>query len=131
MTHPFGESISMYTRRAAISDGVLIDVSTMAREAGFRVPVALTAAAWEDCVRWDQADSNRQLHQDQAGRLWDVVWMASVAARRNRGSEVNLELYRVPRGGKATAPRKVRLVMSIGPGDEGEPVITVLMPGED
>lgn len=131
MTHPFGESISTYTRRAAISDGVLIDVSAMAREAGFKVPVAMTAAAWEDSVRWDETDSSRQVHQDQAGRLWDVLWMAFMAARRSGGSQVSFELYRVPRGGRATTSRKVRLLMAIGPGDEGEPVITVLMPRED
>jgi hypothetical protein len=29
---------------------VLIDVRNVVREAGFRYPVALTAAAWEKCV---------------------------------------------------------------------------------
>ena len=34
-----------YTRREAIADGVLIDATETAKEAGFRYPVALTAAA--------------------------------------------------------------------------------------
>jgi hypothetical protein len=33
-----------------LRDGVLIDVSAVAREAGFKFPVALTAAAWAKCV---------------------------------------------------------------------------------
>ena len=37
--------IHRYTRAEAIADGVLIDVSAVAREAGIRYPVALTAAA--------------------------------------------------------------------------------------
>ena len=37
--------IHRYTRAEAIRDGVLIDVSATAREAGFRYPVALAAAA--------------------------------------------------------------------------------------
>lgn len=38
--------IHRYTRAEALRDGVLIDVSQTARDAGFRYPVALTAAAW-------------------------------------------------------------------------------------
>jgi hypothetical protein len=39
------EIISRDSRADAIRDGVLIDVSATAREAGFEYPVALTAAA--------------------------------------------------------------------------------------
>jgi hypothetical protein len=44
------DPIHSYRRAQAIGDGVLIDVSTAAREAGIRYPVALTAAVWERCV---------------------------------------------------------------------------------
>jgi hypothetical protein len=40
------EVIHRYTRAGAIRDGVLIDVSQTAREAGVRHPVALTRALW-------------------------------------------------------------------------------------
>lgn len=66
----FGAYISVYTRAQAIADGVLIDVSEMSREAGFRFPVAMTRAAWEDCVMWSDEDSRLQVHQDEAGRRW-------------------------------------------------------------
>ena len=103
--HPFfGEVISVYTRAQALADGVLIDAGPMAREAGFRWPVAITAGAWADCVTWSDADSERQTPQDQSGRLWDVLFMAAFAARAdaNAGSELLFELYRVPRDGNAT-----------------------------
>jgi len=45
-----GEVISTYSRAQALEDGVLIDAGAMAREAGLRWPVALTAAVSEDCV---------------------------------------------------------------------------------
>lgn len=131
MKEIFGEAISIYTRAQAIEDGVLVDVTETAREAGFRFPVALTRAAWEDCVSWNDADNKRQTYQDEAGRLWDVLYMASLAARRNSGSEVRFQLYRVPRGGRGVRPRLVALQMHCGPGDEGEPVITISMLGED
>ena len=43
----FGDVIYQYTRAQAIEDGVLIDVSETAREAGITFPTAVTAAVWE------------------------------------------------------------------------------------
>ena len=40
----FGEVIFSYTRAQAIADRVLIDVTPTALKAGFRFPVAVTAA---------------------------------------------------------------------------------------
>jgi hypothetical protein len=42
--------IHSYSRADATSDGVLMDVSSVAGEAGSRFPVALTLAVWERCV---------------------------------------------------------------------------------
>lgn len=132
MNEIFGEVIYSYTRAQAIEDGNLIDASVTAREAGWRVPVALTRAAWADCVRWDDRDSRRQTYQDEAGRLLDVLWMATIAARRNCDVQAfRFQLYRIPRGGKGLRPRLVDLVCRIGPGDNGEPVSTITLPGED
>lgn len=38
----FGPVIHSYTRSQAIDDGVLVDVTATAQEAGFKVPTALT-----------------------------------------------------------------------------------------
>lgn len=130
------EVIHSYTRTEAIADGVLVDVSETAREAGFKVPVALTRAVWADCVEWtDETDSRKATHQDEAGRLWDVVYMGSIAARAPRprsGDESRrvFELYRVPVEGRGIKPRLVTLAMYIGPGDQDEPVITIMKPNE-
>lgn len=127
----FGEIIYSYTRAQALADGVLVDVSDTAREAGFRIPVAMTHAAFEDCVAWSEEDSRSQVYQDEAGRLWDVLWMASLAARKGSESRVAYTLYRVPRDGKSLRPKATHLDLVIGPGDTGEPVITIMFPGED
>ena len=132
--HPFfGKAISVYTRAQALADGVLIDAGSMAREVGFRWPVGITVAAWEDCVAWNESDSERQTPQDQSGRLWDVLFMAAHAARTKAGGapELLFELYRVPRDGQSTEAELTRLKLVIGPGDAGEPVMTVLLPNED
>lgn len=132
MAEIFGDPIHIYTRAQAIEDGFLVDVTDTAKEAGFRVPVALTRTAWADCVEWSEKDTQRQIYQDQAGRLWDVLWMAISAARRNTQREsFQFQLYRIPRGGRSMRPRLTRLACKIGPGDSGEPVITIMLPGED
>ena len=129
----FGEVISTYTRAQAIDDGVLIDAGSMAQEAGFKWPVAVTSAAWADCVAWSEDDSDKQAHQDESGRLWDVLFMASHAIRTRSGSGDRLlfELYRVPRDGRSTQAELTTLKLIVGPGDQGEPVITILLPHED
>ncbi|MEM1402977.1 MAG: DUF6573 family protein [Pseudomonadota bacterium] len=129
----FGEVVFQYTREEAIADGVLIDATELARDVGFRYPVALTAAVWEDCVAWDDTDSERQIHQDLIGRLWDVLFLAGHGARSaNAGSKrVSFEIDRIPRDGQSTRAETTVLIMVIGPGDNGEPVITILQPHED
>ena len=129
----FGDVISTYTRAQAIEDGVLIDVSSMAREAGFKWPTAMTSTAWADCVAWTDDDSQKQVHQDQSGRLWDVVYMASHAIRTSKdsGDRLLFQLYRVPRDGCSTEAVLVTLKLIVGPGDSEEPVITILLPNED
>jgi len=129
----FGNVISTYTREQAIEDGVLIDAGTMAREAGFKWPVALTTAVWADCVAWSEDDSRQQVTQDQSGRLWDVIYMASHAIRSSKesGDRLLFRLCRVPRDGHSTDAVLVTLKLIVGPGDSGEPVISILLPDED
>lgn len=122
--------IHVYTRREALDDGVLMDAGATAREAGFKVPVALTAQVWATCVSWSP---DERTPQDEDGRLWDVVWMAALAARaaarRGDNGRVAFEVRVVPRGGRR--PKLTRLSLMLGPGDRGECVATILAPDED
>lgn len=129
----FGEVISTYTRTQAIEDGVLIDTGSMAQEAGFKWPVAVTSAAWADCIAWTEDDNQQQVYQDESGRLWDVLFMASHAIRQGSGSGDRLlfKLYRVRRDGCSKEAILATLKLIVGPGDQGEPVITILLPDED
>ncbi|MGX5718378.1 DUF6573 family protein [Arthrobacter sp. MAHUQ-56] len=128
------EVISTYTRAQAIEDGALVDVTSTAQEAGFRWPVALTAAVQAEAVTWDAANGE---YQDERGRLWDVVFMAGIAVRRNRGrhaaetSRLPYAVYRVPNVPDATEPTELQLVIAVSGGDDGEPVMTIMLPHED
>ena len=129
----FGEVIYSYTRAQAIEDGVLIDATALACDAGFKWPVALTAAAWADGVAWSDADNKAQAYQDQSGRLWDVLFMAAYAIRTARNSDIQMpfDLQRIPRDGRTTKSQQLTLKLILGPGDDGQPVITIMLPGED
>jgi hypothetical protein len=119
--------IHRYSRADALRDGVLIDVSATAREAGIRWPVALTRAVWERCVTVPPGVTC----QDEAGRLWDVAWMLACAIRRGcSGPEVRFGVH-VRNDNRDCTPPLVRLKALCGPDDDGSPCITVLMPDED
>ena len=124
----FGEVIHAYTRAQAIEDGALVDVSTVAREAGITFPVALTRGAWGRCVTVPVGVRG----QDEAGRLWDVVWMlrCMIVAGRASGSDCRFRLH-VRTDNRERMPRAVELRSVCGPGDQGEPVLTVMLPEED
>ena len=128
----FGEVISTYTRTQALEDGVLVDAGPTAKEVGFTLPVSLTSAVWTDCVAWTDDDSQKQGHQDQSGRLYDVLFMAAFAIRTSEdsGDRLLYELYRIPRDGSSTEAKPVTLKLIVGPGDHGEPVMTILLPEE-
>jgi len=115
--------IYTYTRQDALRDGVLVDVSDMAREAGFKWPVAITAEVQGIIDNIPPSQS----HQDTAGRLWDVLWMGSRAAKRG-GTET---LYRLI----CHHGRKTYLTLKMVRGPHGPhnpaPCITIMMPWED
>jgi hypothetical protein len=120
------ELISAYTRAEALSDGVLVDVTDTARETGFLHPVALTRAAWELCVALSPAA--KRAGTDERGRLWDVLWMMRWAVGRSRGaSQIDFELLCVT---TSVRPSRVALRSVVGPGDDGQPVVTVMLPEE-
>jgi len=118
----FGEVIFSYSRKQAIEDGVLVDVSDWAspREmmGGFTIPVAMTAAVWA------LVEAPEKSHEDTRGRAHDVLWMAQLAARRNL--DTDRTAFTVLINGK-----EADLVLHVGPGDDGEPVATIMLPGED
>ncbi len=123
---PFGEVISTYTRQQAIEDGVLIDVSNTAKEAGIVYPTTLTRGVWGEYVKVPEVVSGLQ---DEQGRLWDILWMLRFNIKKGRaGPEL---LYKLSVLNEPQKPKTVRLKALCGPGDDADPVITIMLPHED
>lgn len=134
----FGDLVYAYTRADALSDGVLLELP-QAADAGFKVPVAITSAAYATCIAWPEADpklpSILRLREEMV--LLAAVTEARVHRRRmaagkvERPDRIDFTVETVQlREGKADLAQ-VALYMVIGGGDQGEPVGTIMLVGED
>jgi hypothetical protein len=125
---PFGEIVYIYTRAHAVADGFQIDVSKTAQEAGIRFPVFLTRAVYDAYVTVPLDVTG----QDEAGRLFDVVWMLRFAIRKARPGQTRLPFVLYVRNDNRR-PRLVKLIATCGPLDVDDPQqsITVTMPDGD
>src|SRR5262245_41251023 len=124
--------VSIVTRAQLIANGDLVDVTKVAKKAGIKFPVAMTKAAWGNCVEWTDADKarKRSAYQDESGRLWDVLTQLAYAAAAADGQRITFKVLRVPRDGEGLKPKLVTLKAVMHAGDEGEAVITVMEPLE-
>ena len=125
----FGPAIYAYTRAQAIDDGVLVDVSEIAKEAGIKLPVAITDALHS---RLTPTKADQGLGQDYEGRLWDVLWLAAFTIKLADPGTDNVTFTAALQEAEAKSGRPqnidLRLRAVCGPDDEGEPVITIGFP---
>lgn len=117
--------IYSYTRKQAIADGVLVDVSQMAGEAGFRYHVAMTAAVYNGYVEVPKGVDG----QDPSGRLWDILNLLRFYIKSSKPS-VSTIMFKVLVNNGCGA-KKVTLKSVCGPDDNGQPCITIMLPNED
>jgi hypothetical protein len=126
---PFDPVIHSYTRSQALADGVLVDVTETAKEVGFKLPVAITEALQNRLI---PTKADQIFGQDYDGRLWGVLWLAAFTIKlANRGTDtvtftVALQEADAQSGRLQNTDLHLRAVC--GPGDKGEPVITIGFP---
>jgi hypothetical protein len=125
---PFGDVIYAYTRAQAVADGLQVEVCKVAEEAGIRFPVFLTRAVYDSYVTVPPGVAG----QDEAGRLWDVLWLLRFAIRKAQTGQDRLPFALYVRNDNHR-PRLVKLVAMCGPLDihDPAPAITVMLPDED
>jgi hypothetical protein len=119
------EIIDIYSRRQAITDGVLIDVTVTAKEAGFSCSVALTSAVYERYVRVPEGVEDA----DITGRLWDILTVLRHAARKSIGKPEILFKLSVQVGEHEM--KVITLKAVCGSDDDGQICLTVMLPEED
>lgn len=102
------EIIYSYTRAQALADGVLVDCSEAARKVGFCVPLAISATAFAT------------LDEDSEKFAPNLALLVSTARRElPRHHDGRNYSFKVP-------PLSEKdYILDIGPGDNGEPVLTL------
>jgi len=118
--------IFSYSRQEALSDGVLIDLNQWVSidASGYKYPAACTAAVFAIVER---AVNNKHFHNDYTGVIADIFWMSIVMPVEKWETG---QLFEVTITGAGSHPIYT-LKVECGPGDEGEPVITFMLPDED
>lgn len=116
--------ISSYSREQAIEDGVLVDLTAaFPREANqyYKVNVCCTSAVW-NTIQSAVTES-----YDVASVVYDVIVMSRFKCRK---IDECSHLFVVTLDRYLEGPSTVLKVVC-GPGDDAEPVITILEPHED
>jgi hypothetical protein len=127
------DSVVRFTRKQALADGALVDVTEWGSAqsgfvGGFMVPVAVTAAVWTDLTAGPSWETVKDLRQ----RAHELLWMASRALRggvREASFELILPVegdVRTPQsnGGNSSHTREYRIMC--GSNDDGSPCLTIL-----
>ena len=119
--------IYSYTRAQAIEDGVLIDITADAKATGFKVPTVITDNLFHGYV---EVPTGLQAEgQSTAGRLHDLLTLALFAARASKGTDrVYFKVDFLMEPGRL---EEANIIAHIGPGDHGEPVLTLMLPEDD
>lgn len=92
VTEIFGKPIFKYTGEQAVNDGVLVDVTDCAKEAGIKWPVRITNHLHETI------NPPETSYDDFAGRLWDVLFLAAVRCKNARPGDPGPLQYQVKIG---------------------------------
>jgi hypothetical protein len=130
------EVIHTYTRKKGIDDGVLVDMTQdkfgeLLRAAGFNRHMAMTATAFDQVI----GDTDRLPEgQDIARRWWDVLNVMKVAITAAIRKTPSHRVDSVPFQVKVWNGKRhdtVSLYVHCGPGDNAEPVLTIMLEGED
>ena len=88
--------------------------------------MALTDALWAKYI--DVSEELKDLGQDIEGRLWDVLNVVRSKARNTDDSILYCDVSFLMGPGKHET---VTIKSVAGPGDEGEPVVTIMLENED
>ena len=115
---PYGPMIFSYTRAQAIEDGVLIDVTDLALQAGLRLHTVITCGVAAELAPSHGGPAVR----DEVIR--DILHAFRQAIQNDLAAGKNTDRADFTVNG-------VELYALIGPGDDAEPVLTVMLIGED
>jgi hypothetical protein len=118
----FGDLIYSYTRKQAIADGILIDVTSMfpSDTRLFKYPVAITREIWN------------LIEGKNAGVwVWDICWMCTKFVVSSPDESTIITKCHLPSAPGSEEDECYDLKAVCHPGDNLEPVITIMFIDQD
>jgi len=125
--HKSWNLVYAYSREQAIADGVLVDITETAKAIGFKLHTVVTDHLFHGYVKPPAGLYGEG--QSVTGRLHDLMVLALFAARKAVNTDrvtFKVDFLMAP-GRKET----IEVIAHIGPGDHGEPVLTIMLPEDD
>jgi hypothetical protein len=118
--NPFGETIYSYSRKQAIEDGVLVDLSQIdSIKQHWKYSFACTEVVWLIIEK-----ALEHPGQDVSGICHDICTMAKLALKND--DVADQVFFSVIIGAQTN-----KLKLHCGPGDTPTPVLTLMLPYED
>ena len=118
------EVIHTYTRKQALADGVLVDITDLANANGFKVPTAVTAGLWAIVNPTEELEA---LGQSLEGRLRDVLLVLFLEAKQAH-RDCDRIRFKVAFQTAADRIETVDLLAVMGPDDDMKPCLTIGLP---
>jgi hypothetical protein len=129
------ETVYSYAQKQAVEDGILLEAEAIAavggvdcptpREAGIVHPVLITSNLFDKYI--NPSEEARKWGQSLNGRLWDVYYMFSLAARNCQDSMLTFKVI-FQDGPRRQDKHEPTLWAICDGGDDGKPVITLMLP---
>lgn len=119
MTDENDNLIFAYTRAQAIEDGVLNDVTELTKAVGILIPTAIACNCWAEAVGSDDPEEFQQ-------RIYELISAVHIEIEKQKDirSDTLQFAYLIEREGEE--PTELDVFVNIGPGDNMEPVLTVM-----
>ena len=117
--------ISVYTRKQAIEDGVLINITEAARQSGFKLPFSITSNLHQKYVVPPQEvqDIPGQSEEERLARLLNQACLAAFSEKQSNHAVFGMLFLMEPEKFQNTD-----IWMIIDGGDDGQPVLTLMLP---
>lgn len=109
-------------RQDAIDDGDLVEITRMGRDIGIMIPLAVSARAAQNMVPFPNIPQ-----ETVTENLWDTLHAFRAKARTTTEEEFEFQVSLYQNGIVPTLTFKA----AVSPGDDGEPVITIMLPDEN
>ncbi|WP_419778821.1 DUF6573 family protein [Maridesulfovibrio sp.] len=121
--------IFSYTRKQAIEDGNLIDVTGQAKQTGFKVPVAVSLNLYAKYIT--PLSGLEGEGQSIEGRLHDLFTVCLLAMQDKLDqSRISFQVLFLTKSSPRTL-EEVEVICQCGPDDDMKPCITLMLPDDD